>query len=71
MMKRLMSVTLVFVLALMFTGCGQKEGAQATGSQESAAPQNEKAAEGEKTETKKRDLRRKTASRWSKHRAVK
>ncbi|CAH8716108.1 ABC transporter substrate-binding protein [Paenibacillus thiaminolyticus] len=49
MMKRLISVTLILVLALIFTGCGQKEG-QATGSQESAAQQNEKAAEEQKSE---------------------
>ncbi|WII36179.1 ABC transporter substrate-binding protein [Paenibacillus thiaminolyticus] len=49
MMKRLISVTLILVLALIFTGCGQKEG-QATSSQESAAQQNEKAAEEQKSE---------------------
>lgn len=50
MMKRLISVTLILVLALIFTGCGHKEGAQATGSQKSAAQQTEKAAEEQKSE---------------------
>ncbi|MBN3526707.1 ABC transporter substrate-binding protein [Paenibacillus apiarius] len=41
MMKRFMNLTLIFMLALIFTGCGQKAAAPTAGSQDSASQQTE------------------------------